>query len=88
MMLLLLLWLQLQQELSASAASALAAAQTQHEQQLLAVREEQQGMVQQAKQDLEALSQQLMEQVRPGCRGVTVGAAGLVESSVFQGAAA
>ena len=63
-LLLLLLRLQLQQELSASAASALAAAQMQQEQQLLAVREEQQGMVAQAKQDLEALTQQLKEQVR------------------------
>ena len=63
-MLLLLSWLQLQQELSASAASALAAAQMQQEQQLLAAREEQQGMLAQAKQDLEALTQQLKELVR------------------------
>jgi hypothetical protein len=64
LLLLLTLLLQLQQELSASAAAALAAAQSQHEQQLLAVQEQQQGMVQQAKQELAALTQQLKEQVR------------------------
>ena len=37
----------------------------QHEQQLQAVRQQQEGLVQQTQQDLQALTQQLKEQVRP-----------------------
>jgi hypothetical protein len=62
--------LQLQRDVSGAAASALAVAQVQHEQQLMAAKQEQQELVQKAKHQVEQLQQQLrelQEQVGPAC---------------------
>lgn len=53
--------LQLQCDVSCAAASALAVAQVQHEQQLIAAKQEQQEQLQEAKQQVEQLQQQLQE---------------------------
>jgi TolA-binding protein len=51
----------LQRDVSGAAASALAVVQVQHEQQLMAAKQEQQELVQEAKQQVEQLQQQLRE---------------------------
>lgn len=53
--------LQLQSDVSCAAASALAVAQVQHEQQLIAAKQEQQEQLQEAKQQVEQLQQQMQE---------------------------
>lgn len=60
-LLLLVLHCQLQRELGAAAAGALAVAQVQHEQQMLAAKQEQQQLLQEARQQVEQLQQQLRE---------------------------
>lgn len=67
--------LQLQCDVSCAAASALAMAQVQHEQQLIAAKQEQQEQLQEAKQQVEQLQQQLQElrqqQVRHTAQALT-----------------
>lgn len=53
--------LQLQREVSGAAASALAVVQVQHEQQLMAAKQEQEQLLQEAKQQVESLHKQLQD---------------------------